>query len=55
MVQLTGTVSGNVAYVTLTDECYTVGGKFSLAIKLSQSGVMVTVRIVDGVVVTTSM
>ena len=55
MVSLTGTVSGNIAYVTLTDACYTVSGKFSLAIKLSQSGVMVTVRIVDGVVVTTSM
>lgn len=52
---LTGTVSGNLAYVTLTDACYTVGGKFTLTIKLSESGTIVTIRMIDGVVVTESM
>ena len=55
VVTLSGTVSGNTAYVTLTDACYTVGGKFTLAIKLIQSGITVTVRMVDGVVMTESM
>ena len=52
---LTGTVSGNMAYVTLTDDCCTVGGKFKLAIKLIQGSIKTTARIIDGVVVTTSM
>lgn len=47
---LTGTVSGNKAYVTLTDACYTNEGNFTLAIKLTTSSVITTVRIVDGVV-----
>ena len=45
-----GTVSGNEAYVTLPQACYNVEGQFCLAIKLAQSGVTVTTRIVDGVV-----
>ena len=45
-----GTVSGNEAYVTLPQACYNVEGQFCLAIKLVQSGVTVTTRIVDGVV-----
>ena len=47
---LTGTVSGNVAYVELTDDCYTYFGIFRLAIKLSGGGVTTTVRIVDGTI-----
>ena len=47
---LTGTVSGNEAYVTLTDDCYTHEGTFRLAIKLSGGGVTSTMRIVDGMV-----
>lgn len=45
-----GTVSGNVAYVTLPQACYDVEGQFCLAIKLISNGVTSTVRIVDGVV-----
>ena len=45
-----GTVSGNEAYVTLPQACYNVEGQFCLAIKLVQSSVTVTMRIVDGVV-----
>ena len=48
-----GTVSGNVAYVTLPQACYNVEGQFCLAIKLVNSGVTVTSRIVDGVVCNT--
>ena len=48
-----GTVSGNVAYVTLPQACYNVEGQFCLAIKLVKSGVTVTSRIVDGVVCNT--
>lgn len=45
-----GTVDGNVAYVTLPQACYNVEGQFTLALKLVQSGVTVTGRIVDGMV-----
>lgn len=45
-----GTVSGNVAYVTLPQACYDYEGQFCLAIKLISNGVTGTVRIVDGVV-----
>lgn len=48
-----GTVSGNVAYVTLPQACYDVEGQFCLAIKLIGSGVTGTVRIVDGTVTQT--
>ena len=49
-----GVVSGNMAYVTLPEACYAVEGNFSLAIKVSGSGVTGTMRIVDGVVSRTS-
>ena len=49
-----GTVSGNVAYVTLPEACYAVEGMFSLAIKCSGGGVTGTLRIVDGVVAKTT-
>ena len=45
-----GTVSGNVAYVTLPQACYNVEGNFTLAIKLVGGGITGTMRIVDGVV-----
>ena len=45
-----GTVSGNVAYVTLPQACYNYEGRFCLAIKLIGGGVTGTMRIVDGVV-----
>lgn len=49
-----GVISGNVAYVTLTEECYAVEGIFSLAIKIASGGETVTMRIVDGMVSRTS-
>lgn len=45
-----GTVSGNVAYVTLPQACYNVEGNFTLSLKLVGGGVTGTMRIVDGVV-----
>ena len=45
-----GTVSGNVAYVTLPQACYNYEGQFCLAIKLVGGGVTSTVRIIDGIV-----
>ena len=49
-----GTVSGNMAYVTLPAACYAVEGNFTLAIKCQGSGATGTLRIVDGVVSRTS-
>lgn len=48
-----GSVSNNVAYVTLTSACYSEEGSFCLAIKLEGGSVTGTVRIVDGVVLNT--
>lgn len=45
-----GVISGNVAYVTLTETCYAVEGVFGLAIKITNGSEKVTLRIVDGVV-----
>ena len=45
-----GTVSGNVAYVTLPQACYNYEGQYVLAIKLVNSSVTGTMRIVDGMV-----
>jgi hypothetical protein len=50
---LSGNKDGNLAYVTLTQGCYAVGGNFTLAIKITGGGVTGTVRIVDGTVVNT--
>ena len=49
-----GVISGNTAYVTLINTCYAVEGVFSLAIKISNGGEIVTMRIVDGIVCRTS-
>lgn len=43
-------VSGNVAWVQLPQACYNVEGQFTLAIKVIDSSVTGTMRIVDGVV-----
>lgn len=48
-----GTVSGNVAYVTLPPACYDYEGQFCLAIQLVGGGVTGTMRIVDGMVINT--
>ena len=53
-VELTGTASGSVAYVTLPATCYAVEGQFTLSIKLSGGGVTGTIRMVDGTVVNTT-
>lgn len=47
-VVISGAVSGNVAYVDLPQACYTNQGNFSLAVKISGSGITQTVRIIDG-------
>ena len=47
---LSGSVSGNTAYVILTANCYEVEGRFTLAIKVTGGGVTATMRIVDGMV-----
>ena len=49
-----GTVNGNMAYVTLPEACYDVEGVFSLAIKITGGGITGTMRIVDGTVSRTS-
>ena len=49
-----GTVSENVAYVTLPSACYAVEGCFTLAIKVTGTNMTGTMRIVDGMVSRTS-
>lgn len=53
-VELTGTVNGNTAYVTLPATCYAITGAFTLAIKLAGGSVTGTIRMVDGTVVNTT-
>ena len=50
-----GVVSGDTAYITLPAACFAVEGNFTLAIKLSGSGIVGTMRIIDGTVVDTSV
>ena len=49
-----GTVSGNLAYITLPPACYNYEGSFILAIKLVGGGETVTVRVVYGLVQNTN-
>lgn len=49
-----GVVSGNTAYITLTEACCAVEGVFRLAIKIQGDGITGTMRIVDGMVDLTS-
>ena len=53
-VVITGTVSGNTAYVDLPQACYTYEGQFALAIKVTSGGATGTMRIIDGVVANTT-
>ena len=48
-----GSVSDNVAYVTLPKSCYVVPGNYSLAIKLTGGNATETMRIIDGTVLDT--
>lgn len=45
-----GVVDGSTVYVDLPAACYTQSGAFSLAIKISSTEVIGTVRVIDGVV-----
>lgn len=49
-VPVEGVVSGNEAYVELTQACYAVEGQFALAIKVTNGNATGTLRIVDGIV-----
>ena len=53
-VAITGTVSGNTAYVILPQAAYSYPGVFTLAIKLVGGGVTGTMRIIDGAIVNTT-
>lgn len=53
-VVITGTVSGNEAYVVLPQACYAYEGNFTLAVKVGNGTDESTLRIVDGVVATTT-
>lgn len=53
-VPISGTASGNAAWVDLPVACYAYEGQFALAIKLTGGNVTGTMRIVDGVVVNTT-
>ena len=53
-VALNGGRSGNYCYCTLPASCYTVEGKFTLSIRISDGATTATVRIVDGSVVNTA-
>ena len=45
-VTVAGTVSGNIAIVTLTDVCYAVEGKMKGTIKMTKSGTVITLAAV---------
>ena len=49
-----GTISGNMAYVTLPQACYVIEGQFCLTIKVVSTNNTITMRIVDGVVSNTT-
>lgn len=53
-VVITGTISGNTAYVDLPQTCYTYEGQFALAIKITSGSATGTMRIIDGVVSNTT-
>ena len=53
-VVITGTISGNTAYVDLPQACYTYEGQFALAIKITSGSATGTMRIIDGVVSNTT-
>lgn len=49
-VLISGTVSGNIALVTLPAACYAVPGRCKLSVNLSQSGTIHTLLMVEGYV-----
>lgn len=49
-----GTVSGNLAYITLPPACYNYEGPFLLSVKIIGGGETVTVRVVGGYVQNTN-
>ena len=51
---ITGGISGNEAYVDLPQAAYAKAGQYTLAIKVSGTGYIDTLRIVDGTVVETT-
>ena len=51
---INGTISENVASVTVPEECYALPGCFSLAIKIGGTDFSGTMRIIDGTIVDTS-
>lgn len=51
---ISGTISGNTAYVVIPQACYVQVGNFSLSIKIVASGFAGTMRIVDGTITDTS-
>lgn len=51
---INGSISGNMAYVTLPAAAFVVEGNYSLVIKVSGTGFTETLRIVDGTVVKTT-
>lgn len=54
VVELTGSTTGNQAFVTLNANCYAYSGRFTLTIKIEKtSGLCMTVRIVNGFVYAT--
>lgn len=51
---LDGSASGNTAYVDLHAACYAQEGRFSLAVKVTSSGVTTTLCVFDGWIITTA-
>ena len=52
---INGAVSDDKAYVILPQSCYAVEGNFTLAIKLGNSEIAETLRIIDGTVINTTL
>lgn len=53
-IQLFGEIEGDTGFVTLPATCYAVEGQFTLVIKLGNSDIVGTIRMVDGTVVNTT-
>lgn len=51
---ISGTISGNTAYVTVPEECYIYSGNFTLSIKILGTGFAGTMRIIDGTIADTT-
>ena len=51
---INGSISNGIAFVELPAAAYSVGGNFTLAVKVAATGIAETMRIVDGTVVLTT-